>query len=412
VPEILPSVRFTADDPRPVGFVDEVSEDHLSAAESALCEVADAVADVSGRAEPGLSIRFSSVRFMPGLPFVLYGFHIQSIDDAGVFSGAVAAGDEVIYALVANHAVEVQRETAVLFLYDIVFRQIAVADIKRPDGPPIGEIDSVVSAADDASHREFADRMREGWRHAVRSISQRALAAGIALSVRYEVDVLPSRSDVVRRMPILRRTYNEIAGARQAIDNIVAMVGGRDPRLSASGIPVAIENKLQRQLSSLNIRQWVSQTTRDAEVCGNGYLAFTSSAEPALYNLRPEDVDILGSDEFSVMQDGVSQRVADHVLHVRGIEQFRSPYGISILEPVLNHYQSQLVIAEALQAAERFLAERPEHTQIRTWAAETRALAARTDAASDDRLSLLLSFPREQLPEAREGLYFAGQERM
>lgn len=299
-----------------------------------------------------------------------------------------------------------------LFLYDILFRQIAVADVRRPDGPTIGEVDTLVAAADAASHQEFADRIRVGWWHATRAIAQRAIAAGVALAVRYQVDVLPSRAEVVRRMPVLRRVYNEIESAREAVDTIVGMVGGRDPRITAVGVPLAIEGKLQRHLSSLSIRQWITQTTRDAPVCGNGFLVISDSPEPALYNLKPEEVEIIKDHQFRVIRDGVSHPVDGRVAHLRGIEQLESPYGMSILEPVLNHFQSSLVRADAVRTAERFSTGHNVPQYAQQWAEQTRELAARTHSAGDEFLSTLLRYPRDQLPKAREGLYFPGQERM
>ncbi len=412
MPEILPSVRFQADDPRPVGFVADVTSEHLEAAARALRDVAETISEVSSGHEAVLTIRFSSVRWAPGQPFVLYGFHVTPISESGGFIDAVSSGEEVVYAVVCNHDVEVQRETAVLFLYDILFRQVAIADMRRPDGPPIGEIDSLVAAADAASHQEFADRIRVGWQHATRAVAQRAIAAGLTLAVRYQVDVLPTRAEVVRRIPVLRRVYNEIASAREAVDNMVAMVGGRDPRITTVGVPVAIEDKLQRHLSSLSIRQWITQTTRDAQVCGNGFLVISESPEPTLYNLKPEDVEIAENEEFRVIRNGVSQPVEGRVAHIKGIEQFESPYGMSILEPVLNHFQSVLVMADAVRTAEQFGTARDVPQYAHHWAEQTRELAARMDAARSEFLSALLQYPRDQLPKAREGLYFPGQERM
>jgi len=413
MPDVLPSVRFEADDPRPVGFVADVSDDHLAAAGSALRDVADVVRGVAGDRSAQLTVRFTSVRFTPGLPFVLYAFHVVCVDDAGVVVDEIAAGQEVSYALIANHAVEVQREAAIYFLYCLVFRQVAVAPLQSPGGPPIESIDSRVAESDRQATQEFADRMRGGWAQATRSIAQRAVAEGLTLQASYEVDVLPTRSDVVRRMPLLRRTYNEVPAAQQAIDNIVATIGGRDPRLSATDVPVAVIDKAQRLLASLNIRRWVSQTMRDAEVCGNGYLVTTSTPEPSMYALRPEAVEVVGPAAFRISESGEGGPLVDGtVLHIRGIEQFHSPYGISILEPVLAQYQSQLVMAEATRVADTITERFPPHSKEAAWAAQTRALAERTAADRDEALTKLLWFPRNRLQAARGDLYFPGQESM
>jgi hypothetical protein len=91
----------------------------------------------------------------------------------------------------------------------------------------------------DAVHQartEFRDRIYGGWREAAASIAKRAVADEIPLGVRYEIDVLPTREDVVRRTPHLRAAYNEIDIAQQAIDKQVSMIGGSDPRVSVPAL--------------------------------------------------------------------------------------------------------------------------------------------------------------------------------
>jgi hypothetical protein len=129
--------------------------------------------------------------------------------------------------------------------------------------------------------------------------------------------------------------------------------------------------------------------------------------------LRPETVDVLGPAAFRIIESSEGTRLVDGtVLHIRGIEQFHSAYGISILEPVLAQYQSQLVMAEATRFAEAVTKRFPADSKEAAWAAQTRALAERTAAEREDALTKLLWFPRSRLHTAREGLYFPGQERM
>jgi hypothetical protein len=411
VAEILPSVRFENDDPRPVGFVATVDEGHLAAIDTALSDVADAVNEVTGQHEPTLRVRFSSVRYMPGLPFVLYGFHIPRIGDDGGFVDEVRASDEITYAVVANHAIEVQRETSVVFLYDLLFRQEALAPILRQSAAP-PRLDQVVAAAEGQSQLEFADRIRSGWRHAAQALAKRALASGLPINARYEIDVLPNRADIVRRMPVWRQVYNDVALAREFVDKSVSMIGGRDPRISARGLTLEQEDKLQRHIASLGVRQRISQTQRDAEVCGNGYLVTASGPEPAMYNLRPEEVEIVGPDDYRIVRDGDTKRPEGHVLHLSGIEQFRSAYGISRLEPLMGAYRGQKTMSHAKAFAQRVVAERPEDSPEAQWARSTLDLAERTLASTEERIGELLAYPRDWLDDAREGLYFSGQERM
>ena len=50
-----------------------------------------------------------------------------------------------------------------------------------------------------------------------------------------------------RRQALVRAAYNEIDLAREAVDKVVSMIGGRDPRLIAPGLRPLEEDKLQRQ---------------------------------------------------------------------------------------------------------------------------------------------------------------------
>jgi hypothetical protein len=171
-------------------------------------------------------------------------------------------------------------------------------------------------------------------------------------------------------------------------------------------------NQVQRHIASLGIRQWVSQTLRDADVCGNGYLVSGGASLPTLYNLRPEDVEIIGPGDFRVLRSGASERVMGNVSHLVGIAQFESSYGISMLEPVLAEYRTREIFLTVTQFAEKVIAERPSESGEATWARRALELASRSLAASDERVGRLLWYPREWLRDAREGLYFPGQERM
>ena len=125
---MVPSIRFERDDPRPVGFVDEVSPSHLAAVKEAFSGIAQAINDSATVAPRQISVRFGSVRYMPALPFDLYGFHVPHVSDAGEFVDEIGEGRDLNYAVDANHAVEVQREIGLLFLYQLINRQAALSN--------------------------------------------------------------------------------------------------------------------------------------------------------------------------------------------------------------------------------------------------------------------------------------------
>lgn len=413
MPDIVPSIRYAPDDPRPIGFVEEVSRAHLAAAGEVLGGLADAINSVSPTAdERQLRIRLCSARYAPALPFNLFGFHVLDINDEGEFTDEIGEARELNYALVANHAVEVQREIALLFLFELVQRQADLRALMSGGGRVVDRVPATAARADERARAEFTERIRAGWTQAAQAVAQRAWAAGLPLDVRYEVDVLPTREALVRRIPHLRAAYNEIDLAREAVDKVVSMIGGRDPRLITPGLRPFEEDKLQRQFASMGIRHWVSQTVRDAEVCGNGYLVTVPDPYPALYALRPEDVEVISAEDFRLVDTEGSGRIDGHVLHVRGIEQFESRYGISFLEPLLAQYRTLRTFREANDFAQRVVQTYTAGSAEHSWAEATLSVAERGLADAEEQLGKLLWFPREWLPGAREGLYFPGQERM
>lgn len=405
--DVLPSLRFRGDDPRPVGFVQELTTAHVEGAAAALSELASSF-DTRRNADLHLEVCLCCARYVPALPFQLYSFHVVSFDEHGGPVDEVAVGEEILYAFVVNHPVEVQREAALLFLYDLVFRQVA---LHRP-GVDANQADIVATEATERARAEFRDRMRFGWRTAARALGDIARHEGIALEVRHRLDPFPEREALVRRMAALRETYNSIDIAREFIDKVVSLVGGRDPRVSAPGAPEEMRLLAERRLVEMGLRHYMTQTLRDAEVLGNGYLVMPTSPDVGPYNLRPEEVVVGADGSFTIQAEGRSEVVRAPVLHDRGVEQFTSPYGFSVLEAVLPEWvtrQSMQDIAARTRTLVDDLGGTAEH---RDYLKNVEELVDRHRQASDERLAKLLWYPRNWVPEAARGLYFPGQERM
>jgi len=219
--------------------------------------------------------------------------------------------------------------------------------------------------------------MRLGWRDAVRALDARARHAGIVLHVRHQLDPFPEREDLVRRMPALRETYNSIELAREFVDKVVSLIGGHDPRVSVPGGPDEIRTFAQRRLLEMGLRHFTAQTVRDAEVLGNGYLVLPSSADQGPYNMRPESVEVLGDDRFGLRRNGVIEEIRAPVIHGRGVEQFKSPYGFSVLEAVLPQWITRRNLEKIAEQAEAFIARRPARDKEIQYVEELRALVAR-----------------------------------
>lgn len=407
--ELLPSVRFHGDDPRPIGFVVELSDTHVEAASAVLEELAAAF----GSPQDGggeLRVCLSSARYVPGFPFQLYSFRLVDFDDEGEVRDAVEAGDEVKYAFIVNHPVEVQREAALWFLYESVFRQVA---LRAPDAD-VNQADLTAARASEEARAEFAFRIASGWGEAARSLASRAAHAGLALRVRYQRDPFPDRESIVRRMPALRETYNTIEVAREFVDKIVSAIGGRDPRIIVGPGGSDVRTFIERHLLDIGLRHIIAQTTRDAHVLGNGYLVLPEDPDEGPFNLRPETVDVGDGGRFVVLaEDGREMEDYDtKVLHLKGVEQFDSPYGFSILEAILPEWSTRRTMSRVLAATEALVARAPRTQERAAYLDDVRALVGRHNEASDKRLDRLLWYPRDWVPEAVEGLYLPGQERM
>src|SRR4051794_4309835 len=100
----LPSERYGRGAPRPIGFTSVPTADRVARTVGVLDEVA-AAATMTG--EPTLSVCLTSVVVPAGLPFNLYAFALQDVDDDGRVT-TDAARHEVLYAIVANQPVDLQ----------------------------------------------------------------------------------------------------------------------------------------------------------------------------------------------------------------------------------------------------------------------------------------------------------------
>jgi hypothetical protein len=403
----LPSLRYQPDDPRPVGFTEELTAEHIEASATALGELA-AVFDADEGAGAPLRACLSSARYVPALPFELLSFHLVSFDESCEPIDALAGHFEVHYAFIVNQAVEVQREAALLFLYEIVFRQ----SVLQKSGGRVGEMDILTAVASERARAEFRDRMRGGWSEAARSLAARARHEGVRPNVRYQQDPFPDRELLARRMDALRHTYNTLAQCREFVDKTVSLIGGRDPRISVPGAADSVRVLLERRLTETGFRQYMNQTIRDAEVLGNGYLVLPSSIEQGPYALRPEDVEIQADGGYAVLEAGGRREIDGNVTHATGVEQFGSPYGFSVLEAFLPEWVSRRTMSQMREDVAGLLTQHGDLQGRRGELEGILELTRRQLQASDERIAKLLWYPREWLPDAAAGLYLPGQEQM
>lgn len=405
----LPSERPRPGDPRQVGFQNDPSAEHIESSASAIRAIADqATMDGSLDARP-LRVCFCHTRLAPRLPFNLYGFHLVGIDETGRVRDSLDDDYEIRYALVVNQPVSLQTEVAVRFLFDLVGRQGPIADVAA-DRTAFADLPSLVASADAAAAETSWDSLRFSLTHAVSTLQSRAKAAGYRLVLRYEVDPLPTRASVEERLPALRKLYNDQPDVRDAVDRTVTAFAAH--RSEIRGGPESVRAMVQQQTSLLGVRQFLNQTLRDADVCGNGFLEFRFvGLDPSLRCLRPEAVEVLGEESFILHAEDGPIEVKNHVLHLRGLEQIESQYGISPWEPLLYVIQRNEIVEHVRQFAAEARRRGLREAQEEALEGLERVIAS-VEAQVKNSLDALLWFPRRGLPEPSGSLYFSGQEQM
>lgn len=392
----------------PVGFSPDPSPEHVDEAVSALERIARHVsAEKSGTILLNVSIRH--FRWDPLIARNLFGFHVYDFDDAGEWVDPFDAEAALAYGIAVNQSVEIQQEVVLVFLLQTAFRQQRQRK-SREAGEGIERIDLQMMEEDLRAKREIGDRLRYGWKAAAETVRSRVLDAGFALRIRYEPDLIGDRQALVRRIPQFRRLYNEIPDVRNVIDKMVSMAGGDDPRLAAGGGSSEVRDWLQQQQRLWRLRNYQNQALRDAEVVGNGYLAFQLEEPAGPFNLRPEEVVASPEGDFS-LTDGRTFARRD-VIHIRGSRQLRSHYGVSILEPLLPCLRSLDIFGAARATAVTILESGRADSKAEGWARGTTALANRNEQDQHKRIRDVLWFPLNHLPDPVPNLYFKGHEEL
>jgi hypothetical protein len=403
---VLPSESRRPGDPRPAGFQDAPDRNHLDSASEALTALVDA-ASMSATAGRPLKVCFCNVRYAPGLPFNLYGFALQGVDEqTGALRDPIPEERELKYALVVNHPVELQRETALAFLFDLVQRQAPYQQVVS-GARQIDELPQLTTEADATSAETSTDLMRFGWSTGAEALKRRAADFGYYLELRYQRDPFPTREETTQRIPALRRLYDENDVVRSAVDKTVSLVTGHGPELRASG-QETIRLFAQQSTVLSGLREFMNHTARDAHVCGNGYAQMgVFGGLPFVRCLPPERVEILGDKKVALHQGDGDTAIVTRVLHMRGLEQLDSPYGISDWEPLLQ----QLEVAANTRKFVDTWKNRDLPPAQREELRRSERMAEYMERHTKERVDRLTEYPRLHLPEPVASLYFRGQER-
>jgi hypothetical protein len=403
----------------------EATATHVSASQRALDELASLVSTSVAEGSTGQHVRLSLFDHGSCLNQLLFGFAIHAGLDRTVtpptlpllpppnaehlVQGPAATADcPLIYAVIANHPVEIQIQHTIAFLARLVARRTIT---RGGLSEVISEIDSIASKVDAEADKEVADLLRaDGWRAAARAVRVRAEVSGRALVVSSHA-ALFTDAQVKLQIPIVRRVYNESKKIRAAIDTLATMMSQGMMMVGGSSAEIAGFARDHLDLG-LN-RTFMAHVIRDAYVCGNGYLVLGPVPDEDMRLLLPESVTIRDDGCYAeATTTGVVVHRGNYVMHVKGASQAHSRYGVSLLEPFVV-LQAQREIAESILQCAVAWDRDDMPAEIRHEAVGRRPLAdrvlAQTARDTDAILGPVLATNSLQI-DVPDPLYFSGFE--
>jgi hypothetical protein len=390
------------------GIVADPSPARVAQSQQALSEVARAVNEASSRSQnlKPLNVVLGHLDHQGFLATNLQTFHLSPVNDDGTVDDPFTAEKPITFASIVNQPVAIQVESIITSMSKLVARQAQLKRVKS-DNADVSEIDIAMAETDEIAHNQIVDVLRHGWRAAAEMLARQAGNAGFVLDVSYDHVLVGSREAVVQRMPALRRAYNSLPIARDAVDRFVSSIAPRGLIVAPPEVPEAVRAFAQQEMHLGFYRQYLAHALRDALVTGNGYLAFTSIPPFSVFNLRPDDAVDAGRG----MVLPKTGEPAVNALHLRGLDQPNSIHGLGILELALPNLQSADVFRESSLFAHKVL-ETPSLYDRHDWAHRTLRLAERVEADSDKRLREAFAPMLTLLPEPVPNLYFEGRERL
>jgi hypothetical protein len=389
-------------------YLRQVSQKHLDASTAALTEFSTLVSTTIGRASDSLRVRIGHLDHGAFLNHLVHGFAMLQASPDGLVAGGPGE-HEVLYAIVVNQTLDTQMRTALACVASYLARHQLISSFRRNDDDVTG-LDTAIVDLDAQVASSLDDTLRvNDWRSATLELRERAIAAGCPLRVRFAAPLM-NAEDIKRRVPVVRRVYNEIPAARGAIDRVAAAIS-LSLTIAGDGVPQAALAAAHEMMDVGEVRRYVAHIVRDAFVCGNGFLEVRPPPS-GLRMVRPETMDVRGSSEFVVTDPETGgSRILDgsHLLHLKGIHQTSGPLGVSLLEPLVV-YQAQLDVAQSALDDGVPIAMEFGTEDAKAWAERTQAFAARIRLAKEKSIQEVLGGSTTRFPAPPTDLYFPGHE--
>ncbi|MDX8037126.1 hypothetical protein SK803_43630 [Lentzea sp. BCCO 10_0856] len=396
---------------------------HTEASSSALTELAAISSATPKKGDRPIHVRISHIEHGAFLTLALYGFPVLIATGELVEIPSIPGEDPVppamrvvapqkcdeanpfLHAVVVNHPVEIQIKNCIAMLAMLLDRQELVDSI---DGNSFSQLEGFAAKVDSKALTEVEDLLRSvGWREAASRIKARSSSSGRPLVVTYTT-VFMDREQIALRTPILRRVYNRFPAVRAAVDNVATLLS-QGMHVTGEG-PEAITAFARDSLDVGSNKTFLAHFARDTMVCGNGYLSFGAMPDEDTRLLRPENVTII-RDNIVRLEEGGRTEIHRGVLRAQGAEQLEGEYGVSPLEPFVQHLMEHEGYDYMLRL-EKAAREQGASEEVRSSLADGARAAASAMKRIEDRIDVLLGAPSRLGVKVPPELYFEGCEQM
>jgi hypothetical protein len=324
------------------------SEDHAIRSSQALAEVADRVSSSTSSSGSGklLEVVVSHVDHSGFLSPRVHLFNLLPIVE-GKVKNPFYLVEPLRFVVMLNLSVSLQVQSLLSSLSQLITRQSHLVEMLATNRD-VTSIDIESTAWDAAAQNEVVDVLRYGWLEAADQIARNAASVGFRLKVEYQRTAEPNREALAGRLSAVRRAYDKIDLVKTAVDKFVAALSTSMQLTSQSVVPDATIDTVREHFMLGHLRHCLAQALRDAVVAGNGFVAFTDAEPITTYNLLPDLAELVANDKATPQAGDDPVRV----LHLKGLGQLGSDYGLSLLEPAIQQLQLVDMFADINAAAE------------------------------------------------------------
>lgn len=361
-------------------------------------------------------IAATRVAIDPILPLDLFAYGVCRFDEQNDLM--VPDGSEehpMLFAVNRRRAGVEQVQSFLSLVLSALYRLPKIRALMAGTGKLGPGLQKQIAAAHESA-REESDRLLRAAQSAgnMQPITNRLRHFGQKLRFEHQQAVRPNLQEVRAAMRFCRDAYNELEAVRNAIDNVTSLLIGAGPRLVGGGSEL-VRTFAERRLTGMGITQMTTQSFRDMELFGTSCIVIGHDVDVSVRLIRPDKIRIerRGPTEYVIDEStneswptsGTSPSTRGNVVVMRGIEQDHSPYGLSVLDPIL---PTVYAILTAKHATDNLIRLTTAHDRPDADAARSMLAADEARKAAEAELERLLRFPTMELDVERGETYFPG----